>query len=91
MTNKGKQLHHRVALITGAGRGIGKENALGCASEGASLVLVSRTISELEETAYQSCSPFFPSQPELLRRRRTVSRSRSHSGASRAGLGLPPL
>jgi len=43
-------------LITGAGRGIGKEIALGYASEGASLALVSRTISELEETANQARS-----------------------------------
>ena len=51
MTNKGKRLQNRVALITGAGSGIAKEIALGYASEGGSFALVPRTISELEETA----------------------------------------
>lgn len=51
---EGKRLQNRVALITGAGRGIGKAIAMGYASEGASLALVSRTISELEDTADQA-------------------------------------
>ena len=54
MSREEKRLQNRVALITGAGRGIGKEIALGFASEGASLALVSRTISELEDTADQA-------------------------------------
>jgi NAD(P)-dependent dehydrogenase (short-subunit alcohol dehydrogenase family) len=46
MTLKGKTV-----LVTGAGRGIGKALALGFATEGADVVLVSRTRDEIEVTA----------------------------------------
>ncbi|MBI4496009.1 MAG: 3-oxoacyl-ACP reductase FabG [Deltaproteobacteria bacterium] len=41
----------KVAIVTGAGRGIGRAIALGLAGAGASVVLASRTLAELEAVA----------------------------------------
>lgn len=42
-----------IALITGAGSGIGKETAIRLADEGAKVLLVGRTKAKLEEVAYE--------------------------------------
>ncbi|HEY4343495.1 MAG TPA: SDR family NAD(P)-dependent oxidoreductase [Parvibaculum sp.] len=43
------RLQDRIAVITGASRGIGRAVALGFAAEGAHVILVSRTVGGLEE------------------------------------------
>src|SRR5260370_8607244 len=45
------KLTNRIALITGASKGLGKAMALAVAAEGASLARVSRDVAKLEETA----------------------------------------
>jgi NAD(P)-dependent dehydrogenase (short-subunit alcohol dehydrogenase family) len=45
------RLEAKVALVTGAGRGIGRAIALHCADQGADLVLAARSVPELESVA----------------------------------------
>ncbi len=45
------KLEGKVAIVTGAGRGIGRATALALAQEGAHLVLAARTVSEIEVVA----------------------------------------
>ncbi|HET9122025.1 MAG TPA: YciK family oxidoreductase [Acidiferrobacteraceae bacterium] len=42
-------LKHRTILVTGAGSGIGRAVALGCAGAGATVILLGRTVSRLEQ------------------------------------------
>ncbi len=44
----------KVAIVTGAGRGLGKTLALGLAAHGADVVAVSRTLGEVEKTAAEA-------------------------------------
>jgi NAD(P)-dependent dehydrogenase (short-subunit alcohol dehydrogenase family) len=50
------RLDGKTALVTGAGRGIGRAVALALAAAGAELVLVSRTPSQLDEVAHEIVS-----------------------------------
>src|SRR6202011_3211289 len=50
------RLDGKTALVTGAGRGIGRATALALAAAGAELILVSRTPSELDEVAHEIAS-----------------------------------
>jgi NAD(P)-dependent dehydrogenase (short-subunit alcohol dehydrogenase family) len=50
------RLDGRTALVTGAGRGIGRAVALALAAAGADLILVSRTVSQLEDVAREIAS-----------------------------------
>jgi NAD(P)-dependent dehydrogenase (short-subunit alcohol dehydrogenase family) len=45
------RLDGQKAIVTGAGRGIGRALAIGLAEAGADVALLSRTVSDLEETA----------------------------------------
>jgi 3-oxoacyl-[acyl-carrier protein] reductase len=47
-------LNHKTALITGAGKGLGKAIALALAAEGVNLALVARTASDLEKVSEQA-------------------------------------
>src|SRR5438093_5328107 len=49
-----KTLQHRIALVTGASRGLGKAIALELGSEGVTLALIGRDEAELKETAQEA-------------------------------------
>ena len=53
MTASGGRLAGKVAIVTGAGQGIGAAIAEGFASEGAKVIITGRTLSKLEEVAHR--------------------------------------
>jgi NAD(P)-dependent dehydrogenase (short-subunit alcohol dehydrogenase family) len=51
MSDNGRVLYQRIAIITGAGRGLGRAIALALGAAGASVALAARNKQEVEETA----------------------------------------
>jgi NAD(P)-dependent dehydrogenase (short-subunit alcohol dehydrogenase family) len=64
--DNGFRLEGKRALVTGAGRGIGRATALALAAAGVELVLVSRTPSELDEVAREIASAGGTARPVPL-------------------------
>lgn len=60
-----KKLNRKIVVVTGAGRGVGRTTAELFAREGASLILIARTASELAETA-ANCRSFGADVRDLI-------------------------
>jgi NAD(P)-dependent dehydrogenase (short-subunit alcohol dehydrogenase family) len=77
------RLDGKRALVTGAGRGIGRATALALAAAGAELVPVSRTASELDEVATEISSSGGKAQPIALDVTRTDAVRDAFAGLGR--------
>jgi NAD(P)-dependent dehydrogenase (short-subunit alcohol dehydrogenase family) len=62
----GKDLRGKQALVTGAGRGIGRAAALALAEAGAEVVAVSRTLADLESLAAEAGGAVTPLAADVL-------------------------
>lgn len=51
------QNKNKIALVTGAGKGIGKATALALAESGADIIAISRTASDLVQYWGRKCRP----------------------------------
>ena len=49
------KLEGKIAIVTGAGKGIGRDTALAAAAEGATVVAVARTQADLDKIGRASC------------------------------------
>ncbi len=81
------ELDGRSALVTGAGRGIGRAIALALAAEGARPALVSRTAAELEETAELVAATGVARPPVVVGDVRDPTRIREIAASVREQLG----
>ena len=75
MSSIDRPLSGKVALITGAGRGIGKAIAIGYATAGASVCCVARTRSDLDRTVAEIRSTVVPQSPSKPTSRTTLPSS----------------
>lgn len=86
MGEKGSRLAGKVAIITGAGQGIGEAIAVGYANEGAKVLITGRTMSKLEDVAGKikdaggECIPFEALAGERDQAEATVDRAVSEWG-----------